>query len=78
MTDGVWGIAEYTKPNMPVHYCVDGRTVCAKKGKHRLLRLPLHHWNPDNPRTCPKCREIFLLKQIEKEGNSSLLASSTD
>jgi hypothetical protein len=68
LSDAVWGIAEYTKPDMPVHYCVDGRTVCTKKGKHRLLRLPLRHWNPENPRTCPKCKEIYELMMIEKEG----------
>jgi hypothetical protein len=65
---GVWGIAEYTKPDMPIHYCVNGRTVCTKKGIQRLLRLPLTRWNPDNPRTCPKCKAIYDLMMIEKEG----------
>lgn len=38
------------------------------KGKHRLIRLQLNHWNPDNPRTCPKCKEKYLLLMEQRAG----------
>jgi hypothetical protein len=69
---GVWGIAGYIKPEMPVHYCVDDHTVCTEKGNHRLLRLPLKSWNPENPRTCLRCKEIYSLLLIEREGTEGV------
>lgn len=69
--DGVWGIAGYVKPDMPVHYCVDGRTICTDRHQtHRRLRLPLPHWNIDSPRTCPRCRELVLVMREAEQGKA--------
>ena len=77
---GIWGIAGYVKPEIPVHYCMDNHTVCTDKGKHRLLRLPLKSWNPENPRTCPKCKVLFELKMIEQRRSEErgMLMETTD
>lgn len=42
-------------------------SVCKRKGRHTLLRLALNHWNPENPRTCESCREIFNRMQRVEE-----------
>jgi hypothetical protein len=38
------------------------------KGKHRLLRLHLRHWNPDNAGTCPGCKKLYLLLVEQRAG----------
>lgn len=39
-------------------------------GKYRMIRLQLPHWNPANPRTCPKCRKAFDALMIEQQGKA--------
>ncbi|MFA5348674.1 MAG: hypothetical protein WC294_11095 [Methanoregula sp.] len=38
------------------------------RGVYRRLRLQLTHWNITNPRTDPKCKEIYLTLREECEG----------
>lgn len=39
-----------------------------KHGKHRLIRLHLKHWDINNPRTCPDCKEDYLLLLEQRAG----------
>jgi len=39
-----------------------------ENGKYRQMRLRLPKWNPDNPRTCPKCKRYFEMLQEQKSG----------
>jgi hypothetical protein len=39
-----------------------------KQGKYRRMRLQLTHWNPDNPKTDEKSREVYETLKEECEG----------
>jgi hypothetical protein len=43
-----------------VHYFshIDGMAACRGTGRRRSkCTIPLPHWNPDNPMTCPVCKK---------------------
>lgn len=69
---GVYGLVGYCIPanrtkEPPIHYCEDGITLCKDDhGRHRSLRFAIPHWNPDNPRTCPKCKQILAARALKE------------
>lgn len=61
-----YGIARTLKP---VHKFIDGYSKCQDKRKrHYKLKYERPNWKPEYEGTCPECKRLDELDEIERRG----------